>query len=176
MKDPILWKMLAAAVQRGEFRLASGRTSNFYLDARRVTMTSRGVHWASLAILRKIKAEERTIHAIGGPATAAVPLIGACLAQAGGWGMENLVGFYTLKQAKDHGTGQRVHGPLTPDMTVILIDDVATSGGSLLDAAQAVRELGCVVDTAFCLVDRLEARQRGPVRTGHQAPGTFHHS
>jgi orotate phosphoribosyltransferase len=156
MEDRALLEMLTAQVKRGEFRLASGRTSKYYLDAREVTMTARGAMKAAMAIMRQIRAEYKTIHAIGGPATAAVPIVGACLAVALHWELDDLTGFYVLGAAKEHGTGKRIHGPLNRGATVILIDDVATSGGSLLEAARVVREFDCKVDTAFCLVDRLE--------------------
>jgi orotate phosphoribosyltransferase len=154
-QDRTLLEMLRAQVRHGGFKLASGRLSHYYLDARQVTLTPGGLLAAAEDITEVFWTKDVRGQAIGGPAAAALPLVGACLAIAAAreW---SVVGFYTLKAPKDHGTRQQVHGPVTAGMKAVLIDDVATSGGSLLESARAVRDLGATVDTAICLVDRLE--------------------
>jgi orotate phosphoribosyltransferase len=152
----LLLEMLKGELKQGEFTLASGRKSSYYIDARRVTLTSRGASYAAMEIMRRLHGKPVAIHAIGGPATAAVVLVGACLGLAAAWARADLIGFYTRDRPKDHGTGQQIEGPLEPGMSVVLLDDVATSGGSLLKAARAVWDAGCSIYRAFCVLDRLE--------------------
>ena len=81
---------------------------------------------------------------------------GAAGAAAGAAGRLDLRGFLVRKQAKEHGTGKLIEGPLEPGMTVAIVDDVATTGGSSLQAASAVDALGCRVACVVAMLDRLE--------------------
>src|SRR5262249_58158722 len=91
----------------------------------------------------------------GRPDDGGRPDRGAALALAGLSGRD-LRGFLVRKQAKEHGTGQRVEGPLEPGMSVVIVDDVATTGGASLQAADAVQAMGCTVARVIAVLDRLE--------------------
>ena len=69
---------------------------------------------------------------------------------------ENLLGFIVRKEAKQHGTGRQVEGPVEPGMSAVIVEDVVTSGGSALKAVDAAREFGLQVDRILAVVDRLE--------------------
>jgi orotate phosphoribosyltransferase len=84
------------------------------------------------------------------------PIVGATLAQAAARGRGDLRGFLVRKQAKGHGTGNLVEGPLEPGSTVAIVDDVATTGGSSLQAVDAVEAMGCRVAIVIAVLDRLE--------------------
>ena len=71
-------------------------------------------------------------------------------------GRGQLRGFLVRKEAKTHGTGNRIEGPLEPGSTVAIVDDVATTGGSSLEAVDAVLALGCQVALVIAVLDRLE--------------------
>ena len=84
------------------------------------------------------------------------PIVGATLALAGRAGRGHLRGFLVRKEAKAHGTGSLVEGPLEPGSTVAIVDDVATTGGSSLQAVEAVEAMGCKVAVVIVVLDRLE--------------------
>ena len=67
-----------------------------------------------------------------------------------------MLGFLVRKEAKGHGTGKLVEGPLKPGMDVVIVDDVATTGGSSLQAVAAVEAMGCRVARVVVVLDRLE--------------------
>jgi orotate phosphoribosyltransferase len=67
-----------------------------------------------------------------------------------------LVGFMVRKQAKEHGTKRAVEGPVEPGSTVVIVEDVITTGGSALDAIDRVKELGCRVACVVGVCDRLQ--------------------
>src|SRR5262249_29140393 len=84
------------------------------------------------------------------------PIVGATLALASSAGLGRLTGFLVRKEAKSHGTGNRVEGPLVPGSRVAIVDDVATTGGSSLQAVEAVLRMGCNVAVVIAVLDRLE--------------------
>jgi orotate phosphoribosyltransferase len=131
--------------------LRSGARSNFYLDCRQVTLDAEGAYLVGTLILAKLK--NVAVDAVGGPAMAAVPMVGAICALSFAQNRP-LAGFVVRKEAKDHGTGNLVEGPVPPGATVVLVEDTLTTGGELLRAAEAVRALGCMVAGAVCIVDR----------------------
>lgn len=143
------------ALRTGTFTLASGRTSPYYVDGRRVTLSAAGAALIGAAVLDQLD-ELPEVAAIGGLTLGADPIVGATLAVAGERGRPELRGFLVRKEAKGHGTGNLVEGPLEPGMRVVIVDDVATTGGSSLRAATAVEAMGCRVARVIAVLDRLE--------------------
>ncbi len=138
------------ALQVGEFTLASGRTSKFYVDARKVTLSSEGIELIVDAIVDDIIDDYEAVSAIGGPTIGADPIVGAVIQAT------NLDGFIVRKATKDHGTGNLIEGPLKPGSTVAIVDDVVTTGRSILRAVDAVEAIGCKVAVVIAVLDRLE--------------------
>ena len=143
------------ALKTGTFTLASGRTSHYYVDGRRVTLSAEGAALIGAGILEGL-ADLTDVSAVGGLTLGADPIVGAILAVAGARGLHDWRGFLVRKEAKAHGTGQLVEGPLRPGTRVVIVDDVATTGGSSLQAAAAVESLGCRVARVVVMLDRLE--------------------
>ena len=143
------------ALKTGTFTLASGRASHYYVDGRKVTLSAEGAALIGSAVLDAL-ADLPNLDAIGGLTMGADPIVGAALAVAGARGTTGLRGFLVRKEAKGHGTGKLVEGPLEPGMTVAIVDDVATTGGSSLQAVAAVRAMGCSVARVVVVLDRLE--------------------
>jgi len=143
------------ALRLGSFTLASGRLSHYYVDGRRVTLSAEGAELIGGEILR-VLADYPQIEAVGGLTLGADPIVGATLALAGRAGRPRLRGFLVRKQPKAHGTARLIEGPLDPGQTVAIVDDVATTGGSSLQAVQAVEDLGCRVALVIVVLDRLE--------------------
>jgi orotate phosphoribosyltransferase len=143
------------ALRTGTFTLASGRTSHYYVDGRRVTLSAEGAALIGAGVLDQLD-DLPKVSAVGGLTLGADPIVGATLAVAGARGRSALRGFLVRKEAKGHGTGQMVEGPLEPGMAVVIVDDVATTGGSSLRAATAVEAVGCRVTRVIAVLDRLE--------------------
>jgi orotate phosphoribosyltransferase len=99
------------------------------------------------------------------------PIVGATLANAGARGVGRLHRFLVRKEAKTHGTGKLIEGPLEPGTTVAIVDDVATTGGSELQAADAVAAFGGEVSCVIVVLDRLEG-----AGAAFAAPGIEFHS
>jgi orotate phosphoribosyltransferase len=143
------------ALKRGTFTLASGRTSHYYVDGRKLTLSAEGAALIGAGVL-ELLAGEFKVDAVGGLTMGADPIVGATLALAAAAGLGHLRGFLVRKEAKGHGTGKLVEGPLEPGSTVAIVDDVATTGGSSLQAVEAVRAMGCKVGVVIAVLDRLE--------------------
>jgi orotate phosphoribosyltransferase len=143
------------ALRTGTFTLASGRTSHYYVDGRKVTLSAEGAALIGAGVLDML-ADRPGVQAVGGLTLGADPIVGATLAVAGARGRTGLRGFLVRKEAKGHGTGRLVEGPVGPGDAVAIVDDVATTGGSSLQAVDAVEALGCVVVRVVAVLDRLE--------------------
>jgi orotate phosphoribosyltransferase len=141
------------ALKFGDFTLASGKKSSYYLDGKQITLYSHGVRLVSEGLLDLLADVE--FDAIGGMVIGADPIIGGVLTAAAERG-RNLDGFLVRKEAKGHGTKKYVEGPVQPGMKVVVIDDVVTTGGSALEAAQRVQDFGCEVVQMVGIVDRME--------------------
>lgn len=143
------------ALRTGTFTLASGRTSHYYVDGRKVTLSAEGAALIGLGVLTQL-ADLPAVSAVGGLTMGADPIVGATLAVAGAQGRSDLRGFLVRKEAKGHGTGKLVEGPLEPGSVVAIVDDVATTGGSSLQAVAAIEAMGCTVARVIVVLDRLE--------------------
>ncbi len=137
--------------------LASGKRSNFYIDCRQTVLTAEGhylVGWLLNAFLQR---EAPEVEAIGGPTMGADPLCSAT-SFASYLAGRPLPAFYIRKEPKGHGTGQWIEGTksLYPGMSVAILEDVVTTGGSTLKAIEKAREAGLKVARVCVLVDRLE--------------------
>lgn len=140
------------ALQFGEFTLASGQKSNYYIDCRNVTLLAAGAAQIGEAIL-ELMADE-PFDAVGGLTMGADPILAAVLTVAGQRGRD-LRGFIVRKEAKGHGTGKLVEGPLRKGDRVVVVEDVATTGGSIFKAIEAVEAAGGHVIRVVTVLDRL---------------------
>ena len=145
------------SLRLGEFTLASGKKSHYYVDGRRVTLSARGATLIGREMLAQL-ADFPDVAAVGGLTMGADPIVGAVLAAAGAGARPKLTGFLVRKEAKQHGTGKLIEGPLSAGMSVAIVDDVATTGGSSLQAVSAVEAFGCRVACVLVVLDRLEGR------------------
>jgi orotate phosphoribosyltransferase len=151
--------------------LASGVMSDFYFDGRLVTLSAQGAHCLAHWLLAHIPCDE--YDAIGGLTMGADPIVAAVAAMSWETGAPK-AGFIVRKAAKDHGRGKRIEGPIEPGARVVIVDDVATSGGSILDAARAAeQELGCKVVRVVALVDREEGARELFEREGYSFDAVF---
>jgi orotate phosphoribosyltransferase len=141
----------------GPFKLASGETSSYYIDARMTVVSSAGASAIGEVLFERTKG--LGIDAIGGLAVGAVPLATAAVIAYHRHGRA-MDGFWVRDKLKDHGTQKLIEGRLTPGMRVAVVDDVFTKGESALKAIEAVREAGCEVVAVLALVDRLRGAEQ----------------
>jgi orotate phosphoribosyltransferase len=139
----------------GEFTLASGRRSEFYIDARLSTMSPEGLRLIGEAGRDALARSGWNVDAIGGLTMGADPIAYA-IAYASADSAKPLRAFAVRKEPKLHGTGKRVEGPFGKGDVVAVIEDVITSGGSALSAIDAVHAEGGTVAGVLALLDREE--------------------
>ena len=135
-----------------DFVLVSGRSSGFFFDMKRTMFDPEGASLAAELLFDRIK--DDTVDAVGGLETGAIPIVAAVCARS--WPQKPINGFFVRKATKGHGTDQRIDGLLEPGSRVILFEDVTTTGGSAMQAADAVRERRCAIVKIIAIVDRLE--------------------
>lgn len=141
------------ALKFGDFTLASGRKAKYYLDGKQISLHSEGLRHVSEGLLDLLA--DVPFDAIGGMSIGADPIVGGVLAAAGARNRE-MSGFLVRKEAKGHGTQRFIEGPVQPGMSVVVIDDVVTTGGSALQAVDRIVEFGCNVVHVVAVIDRLE--------------------
>ena len=149
-----LLRLLAErAYRRGSFTLASGRTSEHYVNCKPVSLSGQGLALLGASMLELV---EPTASAVAGLTLGADPLVSAVALQAALAGRE-LDALIVRKEAKGHGTGAWLEGPLPPaGSRITVLEDVVTTGGSALKAVNQLREAGYVVEQVVAIVDRQE--------------------
>lgn len=154
LKEELLALIKEKAVVRGERTLASGKTSQFYIDGKQVTLDAQGILVASKVILSMLQGAH--VDAIGGPTLGADPIAAgvSLLSSQTGHPMK---AFIVRKDAKAHGMQKMIEGPVIKEGDrVVMVEDVITTGGSVLKAIQEVEKLKAKVVKVICLVDRNE--------------------
>jgi orotate phosphoribosyltransferase len=161
----------------GDFTLASGQRSDYYIDCRTTTLHAEGGRLAGLVLYDLIRERMPSAVAVGGLTMGADPLV-SNTASASAWALSDyneiaelssaleldeedpgptptlIHGFLVRKAEKTHGTGRRIEGFLEPGAPVVIVDDVCTTGGSTITAIEAARDAGMSVAGVLCLVDR----------------------
>ncbi|MBC7985923.1 MAG: orotate phosphoribosyltransferase [Sphingomonadaceae bacterium] len=167
----------ARSFKTGDFTLASGKRSNLYFNMKPTMMDPRGAELVALAFLAIIEAVDAEY--VSGLEIGAVPSIGSIAALSSTMGKPVRTTF-VRKAAKEHGTRELIEG-LGPDESlagkrVLVVDDVATSGGSILQAIEAVRAAGGEVTDGACIVDRNEGGRELLARHGVTLHAILHAS
>lgn len=139
--------------RKGIFRLASGKTSDFYIDVKQTVYTAAGSALVGRMICDLLAS--RSIELVGGMAVGAIPLVDAALNEAArrGWATE---GFFVRKDVKDHGTSAKLDGRFDPAKRIAILEDVVTTGESTIRAIDAVEKAGGEVACVVVVVDREE--------------------
>lgn len=166
-RQELLQLLATKSFRLGQFKLASGVTSDYYIDCRATTLDARGAQLTGQVFLEEIRARGWNVQAIGGLTMGADPIVIAVAVTSG-----TLHGFLVRKAEKQHGTGQRIEGFREKGARVVIVDDVCTTGGSTIQAIEAAREFGFEVVGVMCLVEREEAGGRANVEKA-AAPAPF---
>lgn len=171
-RTALLHLLATHSFRLGDFTLASGQRSDYYIDCRTTTLHAEGGRLAGIVLLDLIRERFPSAVAIGGLTMGADPLV-SNTASASAWELADhtefaelapeedhgpaptlIHGFLVRKSEKAHGTGRRLEGFLQPAADVLIVDDVCTTGGSTISAIEATREAGMNVVGVLCLVDR----------------------
>ncbi len=142
----------------GKFKLSSGKESNYYIDARSTTLHPEGVYLVGRIFLDAIS-KDSEIQTVGGPTMGADPIVGSILAQSYQKGRP-LRGFLVRNEEKQHGIGKLIEGNLRSGDKVAIVEDVATTGGSILKAIDSAEGAGAIVKKVLVIVDREEGARR----------------
>lgn len=151
LKEILLEKSLRFAPPGEPFVLSSGQTSEYYIDGKKTTTDAEGLFCVSSLILDHVKKFQAD--AIGGPTLGADP-ISAGVSMLSHIHGKPMASYLVRKSVKDHGTRNRIEGTTIKGKRVIVVEDVITTGGSVLSAIQAIREAGADILEMICIVDR----------------------
>ncbi|MGD9783124.1 MAG: orotate phosphoribosyltransferase [Hyphomicrobiaceae bacterium] len=160
----------ARSFQRGaEVKLASGRTSSFYFNMKPTMLHPQGAHLIATLILDQLEADGLAVDMVGGLEMGAVP-IAAATAAVSSTRARSLSAFFVRKQAKEHGTQSLIEGLAKGETlagkTVVVVEDVTTTGGSAIKAAEAVKAAGARVARVVTVIDRREGAGAAFVAAG----------
>lgn len=159
MRERLLNLILERAFNYNEerpFMLSSGKTSTYYLDCRKVTLTPDGMDYIGRLIFEKI--QNLTVQGIGGLTLGADPIAYAVMATAyqNQQNQQYIKTFIVRKEKKGHGLQREIEGDLRPGDRVVVVDDVVTTGQSTITAIERARAYGLLVEKAIVLIDRQE--------------------
>ena len=148
-KDRLRVLLARDAFCERDVSLSSGSASKYYFDCKRVMLTPKGADLVGQACLDELNDWPVPVQAVGGLAAGAVPMVSAIIMKSG-----KINGFFVRPEPKKHGLMRLIENPPPAGTNVVVVDDVVTSGSSLLRAARAAGEAGCNVVGALTLVDR----------------------
>ena len=153
MKENLLTLLAQKAYKFGDFSLASGKKSSFYVNCKPVSLSGDGLLFISSLLINHLNQNDI---AVAGLTLGADPLVSGVVLLAAQRGM-NLSGLIVRKEAKGHGTAAWLEGPLPPKgSSITVLEDVVTTGGSSLKAVKKLRGQGYEVNKVLAIVDREE--------------------
>lgn len=157
LREELLQLLNQKAVVREKVTLASGKESNFYIDGKQVTLNPQGLLVIGKLILSMLQGQK--IDAIGGPTLGADPIAASVSLLSSQTG-HPINAFIVRKESKKHGMQRMIEGPrIQEGDRVVMVEDVITTGGSVLKAIQDVEALKAKVVRVICLVDRKQGAQ-----------------
>ncbi len=164
LREKLFTLIKEKAYHEGPIKLASGKMSHYYIDARVITLSAGGAYLVGSLIFTLL--QETPIDALGGPTMGADPIVGAFAAVSYQQNRSTNT-FIIRKTPKAHGRMLQVEGPeLKEDAEVVLVDDVATTGGSLVDSIAILKKLNIHPKRAIVIVDREEGAVENLAREG----------
>ncbi len=165
-KGPVRLLEASGALMFGEFTLSSGKKSDYYFDSRKLTMEPAGARFVARHLVDYLDAEG--IGYVGGVAYGAIPIVSQVVMLSGMREDKPIRAFYHRKESKEHGTAATAEGQFPPKgEPVAIVEDVVTTGGSLLASIQDAEEKGYNVTHALTLVDRDEGGREAVEAAGY---------
>jgi orotate phosphoribosyltransferase len=169
-------RLLDLFVQRsfrlGEFTLASGRKSDFYIDCRTTTMHAEGQVLLGEVGCEYLAEAGWQPDLIGGLTMGADPIAYAVAGESFRRG-KPIHAFSVRKQAKRHGTGRQIEGCFEPKASIVVVEDVITTGGSALQACEAIKAAQGSIVGVLAAVDREEGGSEAIAESGFEVISMF---
>ncbi len=166
-EDPVRLLKDSGALLFGDFTLSSGKKSSYYFDSKKLTMEPAGARFVASQLVRHLDSEG--IRYVGGVAYGAIPIVSQIVLQTGLRDDRPIRAFYHRKESKEHGTGASAEGQFPPaGEPVAIVEDVVTTGASLLQSVVHVTENGYNVTHALTLVDRDEGGREAIEAAGYK--------
>jgi|TARA_Y100000817_G_scaffold305000_1_gene288618 orotate phosphoribosyltransferase len=151
MKNLLLDSLKKESILKGEFVLSSGEKSNYYIDARISTLSSISLGYIADIFYKEII--EQNLNIVGGPSIGADPIVGAILEKASR-DKNSFKGFLVRSADKEHGTKKKIEGPDISNKKVVIVEDVVSTGGSILRTIDELDQINCKVELILSIVDR----------------------
>ncbi|MSO76571.1 MAG: orotate phosphoribosyltransferase [Alphaproteobacteria bacterium] len=154
----------------GDFTLSSGRSASYFLDMKPTMLDPEGANLIADLMLEAIGTGE--VDAVGGLAAGCIPIVTLVTARSFHT-PRPISGFFVRKEPKGHGTNKLIDGNLRPGMAVVLVEDVTTTGQSVMRAVMEARQMACKVERVVTVVDRLEGARENLDREGIELIALF---
>ncbi|MFP4168845.1 MAG: orotate phosphoribosyltransferase [Desulfonatronovibrionaceae bacterium] len=174
LKAKLAGLLARKSYREGDFTLASGRKSDYYFDCRQTALHPEGAYLLGRIFLDMIHGLDRPVHGVAGMTLGADPLVSA-VTVVSNFHEDPLPGMLVRKKAKGYGTGAYLEGTANfpAGVAVCMLEDVVTTGGSVLLACERVREAGYRVGAVFCVLDRNEGGSGELERHGYELRSIF---
>lgn len=166
--------LLEKSYRQGSFTLTSGKTSDFYIDGKQTTLSAEGAYLCGKLILEMILKQQDPIQAVGGMTLGADPLVTA-VSLVSFLEKHPIPAFIVRKEAKGHGTGNYIEGlkNMPAGCRVALLEDVVTTGGTLLKVIERVESQGFKVGLVVTVVERQEGGTKTLADAGYPLESIF---
>jgi len=166
--------LLEKSYRQGSFTLTSGKTSDFYIDGKQTTLSAEGAYLCGKLILEMILKQPEPIQAVGGMTLGADPLVTA-VSLVSFLEKHPIPAFIVRKEAKGHGTGNYIEGlkNMPAGCRVALLEDVVTTGGTLLKVIERVESQGFKVGLVVTVVERQEGGTKTLADAGYPLESIF---
>jgi orotate phosphoribosyltransferase len=166
--------LLEKSYRKGTFKLTSGLTSDFYIDGKQTTLSAEGAFLCGKLIFDLITRESAQIQAVGGMTLGADPIVSA-VSIASFLAKSPIPAFIVRKEAKGHGTGNYIEGlgNMEAGCRVALVEDVVTTGGTLLKVIERVKAAGFKVGLVITIVERQEGGAEILEKAGYPLKSLF---
>ncbi len=160
--------LLEKSYRKGKFKLSSGLESDFYIDGKQTTLSAEGAYLCGKEIFALIKNNPEPISSVGGMTLGADPLVTAA-SMVSFLEKQPIPAFIVRKESKGHGTGQYIEGLRNMEIgtTVALLEDVVTTGGTLLEVIERVEDQGFKVGLIVTVVDGQEGGAENLAKAGY---------
>ena len=173
-EDRRLLKILKdLSYEEGDFLLASGKRSTFYIDCKETTLNPEGMYLVGHLMYQRVL-KVPGIEAVGGVSIGGDPLV--CSTVIASYALRSpMPGFFIRKEPKGHGKNLWIEGAknLRKGMNVLILEDVVTTGGSSLKAIEVTEQAGLVVKGVIALLDRLDGGRQAIEQKGYLFSSIF---
>jgi orotate phosphoribosyltransferase len=159
-------RIAETSLLRGEFTLRSGRTSSYYLD-KYLFSTRPDILRALGELFAERIARLGNVNVLAGAELGGIPLVATASMASG------LPCVFIRNRKKDYGTAKQLEGTLEPGARVVIVEDVATTGGQVLEAAQTIRDAGAEIVAIICTIDRQEGARENIEGAGYAFDALF---